>query len=380
MNYSIDQPEFDEDSHRLYVIHLKNRDGLHAIVAEFLNRMRQLMRNDQMEIEKKNTSSKWISTGLLELSHHMLYQSSTLALIGEINPAALENDFNIFDKNFHYFFVPFPKWVYSYFFSSVLQARTRLNRSWLINPNPAKSSEFHQDRLALMSKNSDWLPEQDYGALLTGFMWASLGNTIPGVFWSLFYILRDKKALETIKEEMDTHLSNVPLDFDEKNSSTEVWKPEQLDACVYLESAINESLRLAGAPFMTRKCIRQAEVNLQDGRTITVKPGETLAWYGGASHYDQKMFPQADEFIFDRFLNKKADTVPGYMPFGAGKSICPGRFFAKYEIKTCVAVLLRYMEYKIEDLQTVPSQIRARIGVGIAPPTKDIPILYRYKQ
>ncbi|CAF3965739.1 unnamed protein product, partial [Adineta steineri] len=103
------------------------------------------------------------------------------------------------------------------------------------------------------------------------------------------------------------------------------------------------------------------------------------AWFGGASHHSEKFFVKPDEFLFDRFVNKKAESVPGFMPFGGGKSICPGRFFAKFEIKTCLAMLLRYMEYQIQDTQTIPTQIRARIGVGIAPPTKDIPIIYRYK-
>jgi cytochrome P450 len=271
------------------------------------------------------------------------------------------------------------KWIYSWFFSRELQARSRLDELWLKNRDPPKASEFHRDRLALFSSNSQWLSDKDYGTYLTGFFWASLGNTIPAVFWSLFYILRDTKALETIIQEMDTHLPNVPLNFDANDSSAEDWTPEQLDACIYLESAINESIRLVGAPFMTRKCFRQTEINLQDGRTITVQPGETLAWFGGSSHYDENMFPQSTKFIFDRFLNKKADTVAGYMPFGGGKSICPGRFFAKYEIKTCVAMLLRYMEYKLEDKETIPSQMRPRIGVGIAPPSQDIPIMYRYK-
>jgi cytochrome P450 len=326
------------------------------------------MKNEQEKLHKDGRTSEWISSDLLKFSHHMLYQPSTLALIGEIDPASLEKDFSLFDKSFHYFFIPFPDWFYPWFFSRELQARTRLNESWRKNQNPPTASEFHRARLALLDNNSSWLSENDYGALLTGFFWASLGNTIPGVFWSLFYILRDAKALETIQQEMDTHL---PKDED--------WNPKQLDACVYLESAINESIRLVGAPFMTRKCIRQSDIDLQDGRTITLQTGENLAWFGGASHYDPNMFPQPTSFIFDRFLNKKADTVVGYMPFGGGKSICPGRFFAKYEIKTCIAMLLRYMEYKIDDTETIPSQLRPRIGVGIAPPNKDIPILYRYK-
>jgi cytochrome P450 len=91
------------------------------------------------------------------------------------------------------------------------------------------------------------------------------------------------------------------------------------------------------------------------------------------------MFPEPTRFVFDRFLNKKAETVPDFMPFGGGKSICPGRFFAKYEIKTCVAMLLRYMEYKIDATKPIPTPILARVGAGIAPPSVDIPIMYRYK-
>ena len=377
--YFADQPEFDADAHRLYVQHLKNRDGLLPMVVEFVRRTRELMQNEKVALEKSGTPSKWISSGLLDFSHRMLYQPSTLALIGDIDPQSLESDFQAFDKKFHYFALPLPRWIYSWFFSRELKARSHLNNSWLKNRDPPHASEFHRDRLALFSNNSQWISDADYGGLLTGFFWASLGNTIPGVFWSLLYILRDAKALDAIKEEITTHLPAVPLDTENNDSLTEQWTLEQLDSCVYLESAVNEAIRLAGAPFMTRKCFRETKIVLQDGRTLVVKPSETLACFAGASHFDANMFPEPTKFVFDRFLNKKAETVPGFMPFGGGKSICPGRFFAKYEIKTSVAMLLQYMEYKLEDTETIPTQLLARIGFGIAPPTKDIPIIYRYK-
>jgi cholesterol 7alpha-monooxygenase/oxysterol 7-alpha-hydroxylase len=349
------------------------------MVVEFIRRTRESMKNDKAELEKNGTLFKWMPSGLLKFSHHMLYEPSTLALIGDINPASIESDFSLFDKNFHYFFLPLPHWIRSWFLLRELKARSRLNKLWIKNRDPPKSSEFHRDRVELLSSNSEWLSDADFGAILTAFFWASLGNTIPAVFWSLLYILRDEKALETIKQEMDTHLPNVPLDINDNDTLIKDWTPEQLDSCVYLESAINETFRLVGAPFLTRKCIRQTQIVLQDGRTINIQPGETLAWFGGSSHYDANLFSQPTKFVFDRFLNKKAETVPGFMPFGGGKSICPGRFFAKYEIKTCVAMLLRYMEYKLEDTETIPTQIRSRIGAGIAPPSYDIPIMYRYK-
>jgi oxysterol 7-alpha-hydroxylase len=347
------------------------------MVVEFARGIRELMKEEKISIEKSDKTAEWIQSGLLELCHRMVYSSSTLALIGDINPTSLEKDFQLFDKKFHYFIAPLPRWVYSWFFPQELAARTRLNNSWLENRDPPGVSQFHRDRVELFTNNSQWVSDQHHAALLTVLFWSSLANTIPGVFWSLFYILKDPKALQTIKEEIDTHLPVVPLDGDK--GVFEDWTPEQLDLCVYLESAVNEAIRLVAAPLMTRKCIRPAELVLQDGRNIKFKIGETLAWFGGVSHFDPKLFPEPTKFIFDRFLNKKVDTVAGYMPFGGGKSICPGRFFARFEIKTCVAMILRYMEYKLEDAETVPSQLIARIGIGISPPNKDIPILYRYK-
>jgi cytochrome P450 len=78
-------------------------------------------------------------------------------------------------------------------------------------------------------------------------------------------------------------------------------------------------------------------------------------------------------------VDKTADAVPGFMPFGAGKNMCPGRFFAKNEIKICLAMLLRYMEYKFVVTDKIPTQKQQRIGVGVAPLNEDVPIMYRYR-
>jgi cytochrome P450 len=136
---------------------------------------------------------------------------------------------------------------------------------------------------------------------------------------------------------------------------------------------------MTGAALITRKCDKETQIVLQDGRTLTVKPNETVAYFAGATHLDANLFPEPNKFIFDRFLNKAADAVPGFMPFGAGKNMCPGRFFAKNEIKICLAMVLRYMECKFVDTNIIPKQKPQRIGFGVAPPNEDIPIMYRYK-
>ena len=97
------------------------------------------------------------------------------------------------------------------------------------------------------------------------------------------------------------------------------------------------------------------------------------------SHLDANLFLEPNKFIFDRFVNRHADIIPGFISFGSGKNMCPGRFFAKSEMKICLAMLLRHMDYKFVDTKTIPKQNPSRVGLGVAPPNQDIPIMYRYK-
>jgi cytochrome P450 len=236
-----------------------------------------------------------------------------------------------------------------------------------------------QARTTLFLENSDWFSEKDLGGSQTGIFWGSLGNSVPAVFWCLFYILQDTKALEAIKQEIDTYLPIFSLDNNADESLIEQWTPEQLDSCVYLESSINEVLRLAATPLLTRICQRETQIVLEDGRTLNVKPNETVAYFAAVTHLDANLFPEPNKFIFDRFVNKNADTILGFIPFGGGKSMCPGRFLARNEIKICLSMLLRYMEYKFIDTEIIPKPKPQRVGFGVAPPSQDIPIMYRYK-
>ena len=375
-----DDADFLTESRRHYVQYLKHRDGLRPLIVEFSRRLCERLTNERMILENNDTLSQWQTCGLFELSHRMIYQPSTLALFGEIDATSIEKDFRLFDDSFHHFSAAFPRWIYTWFFSEELKARSRLNQSWSKNLHPKGESEFVQARKAHLFASTDLVSEKDRYANQTGLLWGSLGNTIPATFWCLLYLLQDTKAVEIITNEIDKNLPIFSLDVDETNGTLkEEWTPEQLNSCVYLESAVNETLRLAGAPMITRKCHQETKLVLHDGRTVIVQPNETVAWLAAVTHRDPKIFPEPEKFLFDRFLNKNPETVLGFMPFGGGKSMCPGRFFARNEIKICVALLLRFFEYKLPDTTTIPIQKPQRVGFGVAPPTHDISIIYRYK-
>lgn len=121
----------------------------------------------------------------------------------------------------------------------------------------------------------------------------------------------------------------------------------------YLESSINESLRLSRSPLMTRKYQNLTRIDFNNGKSIRFEKDQTLLWFGVPTHFDSNLFPNPDQCIFDRFIH--------------------------YEIKICLALILRSIEFQFQDEFKIPSSLSARIGFGIDPLSNDIQILYRYK-
>lgn len=97
------------------------------------------------------------------------------------------------------------------------------------------------------------------------------------------------------------------------------------------------------------------------------------------------------EYKFDRFLDETGQEKTTffrhgrrlryfYMPFGSGVTKCPGRFFASYEIKQFLTLVLSYFEMELLDPAIkVPLLDQSRAGLGILQPTYDIDFRYKLK-
>lgn len=97
------------------------------------------------------------------------------------------------------------------------------------------------------------------------------------------------------------------------------------------------------------------------------------------------------EYKFDRFLDEKGQekttfTRKGrklryfYMPFGSGVTKCPGRFFAVYEMKQFLSLVLSYFDMELLDPAIqVPPLDQSRAGLGILQPTYDVDFRYKLK-
>ena len=101
-------------------------------------------------------------------------------------------------------------------------------------------------------------------------------------------------------------------------------------------------------------------------------------------------------YRFDRFVSggvrrsdfsKKGQRLRYFlMPFGSGGSKCPGRFFARAELKQLVCVLLLYCRLELAHTHahghthghthTPPALDTSRAGLGILPPKGDVSVRY----
>ena len=82
---------------------------------------------------------------------------------------------------------------------------------------------------------------------------------------------------------------------------------------------------------------------------VAVPAGTSIVMLMRQDCKDEKQFPDAKDFIPERWLPNSAHAAAGLdnakrvsMPFGAGPRICPGRYLALMEIKLAAAMLVQY--------------------------------------
>uniref|UniRef100_A0A8C9RAX0 Cytochrome P450 family 8 subfamily B member 1 n=1 Tax=Scleropages formosus TaxID=113540 RepID=A0A8C9RAX0_SCLFO len=185
-----------------------------------------------------------------------------------------------------------------------------------------------------------------------------------------------------------------------------------------LDGVVEETLRLTTAPVLTRAVVEDMILKMADGREYKVRQGDRVSLFPYvavhidpdvhpdpltfkydrvslfpyvAVHIDPDVHPDPLTFKYDRFLTpegtrktdfyKNGKKVKYYsMPWGAGVSMCPGRFFATGEVKQFVFLMLSYFEFELTDPEEkIPSINCRRWGFGSMHPTRNVQFRYRLR-
>ncbi|KAL8063595.1 hypothetical protein ABFX02_01G036500 [Erythranthe guttata] len=157
--------------------------------------------------------------------------------------------------------------------------------------------------------------------------------------WAMAEMLKNPRILEKAQDE-------VRRFFDDKGGYVDESRIHELK---YLMSIIKETLRIhAPLPLLLpRKCRDKCEIN---GYEIPVDTKIIVnAW---AINRDPKYWRNPDCFEPERFLDEDLEVdYKGnhfeYIPFGAGRRICPGIAFGMANVELPLAMFLYHFDWKL---------------------------------
>ncbi|XP_066315495.1 desmethyl-deoxy-podophyllotoxin synthase-like [Miscanthus floridulus] len=151
--------------------------------------------------------------------------------------------------------------------------------------------------------------------------------------WALAELIKNPKEMAKVQEEVRTKMKRETDNHVEHLS--------------YLRLVVKETLRLhTPAPLLVPRVCKQ-ECRLGG---YTIPAGTRLVINAWAMSRDPSYWEDAETFRPGRFLDRDVDykgTSFEFLPFGAGRRICPGIEFGLASIELCLAQLLFYFDWKL---------------------------------
>jgi cytochrome P450 len=154
--------------------------------------------------------------------------------------------------------------------------------------------------------------------------------------WTMAEMMKDPRVLKKAQTE-------VRVIFRKRGKVDESC----IDELKYLKAIIKEVLRLhpPGPLLIPRESGQACEI---DGYHIPIKSRVIInAWAIGM---DPKYWTDPDKFYPERFIDSSIDfkgTNFEYIPFGAGRRICPGMNYGMANVELALALLLYHFDWKL---------------------------------
>ncbi|KAL5737410.1 hypothetical protein ACOSP7_030171 [Xanthoceras sorbifolium] len=165
---------------------------------------------------------------------------------------------------------------------------------------------------------------------------AGIDTSATTIDWAMSELMNNPRVMKKAQAE-------VRQDFNSKGNVNEIG----INEMKYLKVVIKETLRLhpPGPLLSPRECREGCEFK---GFDIPIKTKVLVnAWAIGR---DPKYWSEPDSFIPERFLDSPIDykgTHFEYLPFGAGRRMCPGVSFGLANVELVLAMLLYHFDWKL---------------------------------
>ncbi|XP_076001108.1 5-beta-cholestane-3-alpha,7-alpha-diol 12-alpha-hydroxylase-like [Genypterus blacodes] len=377
-------------------------NGLVVMTQAMMNNLQNLMLHSIGSAAGEKT---WTEGGLFIYSYNIVFRAGYLALFGNethkgtaseekakevdrLESDALFSEFRKYDQLF-------PNLAYGVLPPKKKMEAERLKRLFSktlsIKNIKAKDnvsgwiSEMHRVR------EENGMDENMIDRYMFVLLWASQGNTGPSSFWLLLHLMKNPEAMRAVRKEVDKVLKETGQEVSCGGPLVNLTRDMLLTTPI-LDSAVEETLRLTAAPLLTRAVMQDMTIPMADGREFRIRQGDRVSLFPySAVHIDPEVHPDPLTFKYNRFLNPdgskktefyKAGRKLKYynMPWGAGVSMCPGRFFATNELKQFVFLMLAYFDFELLNPdEKIPNIDTRRWGFGSMQPDRDVQFRYKLR-
>ncbi|KAK6162409.1 hypothetical protein DH2020_002250 [Rehmannia glutinosa] len=187
----------------------------------------------------------------------------------------------------------------------------------------------------------DELSRNDINHLLLDLFVAGTDTTSGTVEWAMTELLCNPEKLSRVRNE----ITNIIGENKQVQES-------DIPRLPYLQAVVKETFRLhPAAPFLVP---HKAEADVEINGYIVPKNAQVLVnvW---ASGRDSGIWPNADSFLPERFLDHNYDKIDfrgndfELIPFGAGRRICPGLPLAYRMVHLMLATLVGNFGWELEE-------------------------------
>eukprot|EP00039_Didymoeca_costata_P005031 m.77818 g.77818 ORF g.77818 m.77818 type:complete len:531 (-) comp12643_c0_seq2:2326-3918(-) len=330
-------------------------NGLRAITERFQTHL------DSVFTQWRKNEAGTLTLPMYTFLAKFIFRSSTASLfsedIAEVN--GLFEAFEEFDK-----FLPLGAAGVP-IFGAAKSCRSKLHKA-LDSCASENVSEIIAARNAYFEElmHAGGMTNVDSAAMQLGMLWASAANTIPAVFWVLFLLLEHPAEFKKVSEEFTSVLEK------KKKGESKYFTVEELESMKRLDSVISETLRLSSGSLVMRAALEDQEIKFSTGNTFKFRKGDRIGICPPLAHLDSDIFPNSGSFVPDRWQqaeDKAPDSHAGtrdiemskngvklnpanvFLPFGGGIAYCPGRRFARNEIKVLVATFLANVDMQLDE-------------------------------